>query len=188
MTDLGMCPSFESKTTVEFREDFRDDIVTINGKIVSGIDLRRIEVVLSALTRLYGGRRFMLRLPQRTAMRMVRGLGSASGFAALGLAACDALGLEMDDVSLSEIVRLGAGSATRSLAGGFAIWYADRNGRSYAEELAGPGDLVFGMVVVPIASPFRTDEAHRDAGYVTPFSKQTQIRRCDARGDEECHR
>jgi diphosphomevalonate decarboxylase len=87
---------------------------------------------------------------------------SASGFAALGLATTEALGLNLDFVSLSEIVRLGAGSATRSLAGGFAIWYANRTGRSYAEQLKTSKDMDFSMVIVPVHSDVKTDEAHAE--------------------------
>jgi len=149
-------------TTVEFREDLREDRATINDILVSGDDLQRIRTVLSALTKIYG-KEIHAEVTSKNNVTGAKGLGySASGFAALGLAACKALNLDLDDISLSEIVRLGAGSATRSLAGGFAMWYANRGGRSYAEQLAGPGDLDFGMVIVPIPSPIRTDEAHRD--------------------------
>ena len=58
---------------------------------------------------------------------------SASDFAALGMAISTSLNLDIDYISLCEIVRLGAGSATRSLTGSFAIWYANKNGKSYAE-------------------------------------------------------
>jgi mevalonate pyrophosphate decarboxylase len=87
---------------------------------------------------------------------------SASGFAALGLAASNALGLNLDTVELSEVVRLGAGSSTRSLAGGFAVWYSDRNGRSYAEQLDAPKRIDFSMVIVPVYSGVKTDEAHAE--------------------------
>ncbi|PIU59419.1 hypothetical protein COS86_04325, partial [Candidatus Bathyarchaeota archaeon CG07_land_8_20_14_0_80_47_9] len=92
-----------------------------------------------------------------------KGLGfSASGFAALGLAASKALDLTLDGVSLSKIVRLGAGSATRSLAGGFAVWYADKNGGSYAEQVPALEGMAFSMVIVPIPSDVKTDEAHAE--------------------------
>lgn len=65
-------------------------------------------------------------------------------------------------VSLSQIVRLGAGSATRSLAGGFAIWYANKNGLSYAERLPAPNNIDFSMVIIPIHSHIKTDEAHAE--------------------------
>lgn len=44
---------------------------------------------------------------------------SASGFAALALAATRAAGLELSPVELSELARLGSGSAARSVFGGF---------------------------------------------------------------------
>jgi diphosphomevalonate decarboxylase len=78
------------------------------------------------------------------------------------LATSRALDLDLDYVTLSEIVRLGAGSATRSIAGGFALWHANKNGKSYAEQLAGPGDIDLKMVIVPIPSELKTDEAHRE--------------------------
>jgi mevalonate pyrophosphate decarboxylase len=57
---------------------------------------------------------------------------------------------------------LGAGSATRSLAGSFAIWYANKNGKSYAEPIVKPEEVKLGMVIVPIASAIKTDEAHTE--------------------------
>lgn len=47
---------------------------------------------------------------------------SASGFAALTVAACRALGLDLDPTRLSALARLGSGSASRSLFGGFVLW------------------------------------------------------------------
>ena len=47
---------------------------------------------------------------------------SASGFAALTVAACAALGVELDPASLSGLARLGSGSASRSIFGGFVLW------------------------------------------------------------------
>ncbi len=98
-----------------------------------------------------------------------KGLGfSASGFAALGLAASNALGLNLGPKQLSEIVRLGAGSAARSLAGGFSIWYANRNGSSYAEQLAPANSVHMKTIIVPIPSTIKTDNAHADA-VTSPF-------------------
>jgi diphosphomevalonate decarboxylase len=71
---------------------------------------------------------------------------------------------------LSEIARLGAGSASRSLVGGFAIWYANRNGRSYARQLASEKKLDLAMAIVPIPSPVKTDMAHRES-VSSPFFK-----------------
>src|SRR5437667_11077736 len=66
----------------------------------------------------------LTRVESRNANLKGKGLGfSASGFAALGLATSKALGLSLEPRELSEVVRLGAGSAARSLVGGVSIWY-----------------------------------------------------------------
>jgi mevalonate pyrophosphate decarboxylase len=71
---------------------------------------------------------------------------------------------------LSEIVRLGAGSASRSLVGGFSIWYANRKGRSYAEQLATATAIRLRTLIVPIPSTIKTDKAHADV-LTSPFFK-----------------
>lgn len=149
-------------TTVEALDKSKESEFTVNGKVTGGQDKERIETVLGKLKKLAkfsGG----FKIVSENSLKTGKGLGfSASGFAALGLAASKALGLDLGAVSLSEIVRLGAGSSTRSLAGGFAIWYADRNGKSYAEQLDWPKDIDFSMVIVPIHSELKTDEAHAE--------------------------
>jgi len=76
--------------------------------------------------------------------------------------------VNMEREKLSEIARLGAGSASRSLVGGFAIWYANRNGRSFARQLASADKLKLAMAIVPIPSPVKTDLAHREC-VTSPF-------------------
>lgn len=69
---------------------------------------------------------------------------SASGFAALALAAATAYGLRPDPTTLSRLARRGSGSACRSVHGGFALWHAgagwgsDGDHSSYAEQLYTP--------------------------------------------------
>ncbi|MBI3959047.1 MAG: diphosphomevalonate decarboxylase [Chloroflexi bacterium] len=60
---------------------------------------------------------------------------SASGFAALTVAGCAALGLEMDPTRLSALARRSSGSASRSLFGGFVEW---EKGSSDADSVAVP--------------------------------------------------
>jgi len=149
-------------TTVETLDFLTKNEIVINGKEPARKDKERVETVLRRLRRLVGfsGN---FKVVSENSLKTGKGLGfSASGFAALGLAASKALGLNVDMVSLSEIVRLGAGSSTRSLAGGFAIWYSNKNGRSYAERLSAPQDINFSMLIVPIHSNVKTDEAHAE--------------------------
>jgi len=161
---ISVCvEALSTMTTVEFEEGPGEDTVTINGRNVLGMDLQRVRTVLQKLVEAYGCP-VHARVTSENSLTTGKGLGfSASGFAALGLAAAEALSLDLDYISLSEIVRLGAGSATRSLAGGFALWYADKNGRSYAEQIAAPGNLDLTMVIIPIWSALRTDEAHKES-------------------------
>lgn len=149
-------------TTVEASSSLKENIIIINGESQSGRDKERVERVLNQLKRLakFSG---YFKVVSENSLKEGKGLGfSASGFAALGLAASQALGLNLDMVSLSETVRLGAGSATRSLAGRFAVWYANKKGRSYAEQLNAPDTMDFSMVIVPVHSDVKTDEAHAE--------------------------
>jgi len=160
---ISVCiDALHTNTTVETTKSLEEDLVIINGRKALGKDFERVEVVLNKL-RSKTGYSGCFKIVSENSITGGKGLGfSASGFAALGTAACAALGLDTDYMSLSELVRLGAGSATRSLAGSFAIWYADKDGKSYAEPIVEPEAVDFGMVIVPIASAIKTDEAHRE--------------------------
>lgn len=157
-----MVQALTTTTTIEAVDGLKDNEIMINGVEPSRKDKQRIEIVLNKLKGLanFPGN---FKVVSENSLKIGKGLGfSASGFAALGLATDEALGLHLDRVSLSQIVRLGAGSATRSLAGSFAIWYADKYGLSYAERLPVPNNIDFSMVIVPIHSYVKTDEAHAE--------------------------
>jgi diphosphomevalonate decarboxylase len=72
---------------------------------------------------------------------------SASGFAALAVAACKAAGLDKSERELSALARLGSGSAARSVPGGWAIWRDEA-----AEQLHPPGFFDVRMVVAVCAA------------------------------------
>ena len=158
---ISVCAdALETITTVQFDRNLLGDSVVINDKRISGAEFERIMAVVRKLAHM-AKNSDNFKIVSKNNLTFGKGLGfSASGFAALGLASREALELDIDEVSLSEIVRLGAGSATRSLVGGFSIWYADRGGRSYAEQLASPDSMDFMQVVIPVASDVKTDEAH----------------------------
>jgi diphosphomevalonate decarboxylase len=73
---------------------------------------------------------------------------SASGFAALAVAAADAYGLELSTKDLSRLARRGSGSASRSVIDRFAIWHAgDSDDTSFAEAIEAP-DMAMVSVTV----------------------------------------
>ena len=160
---ISICAeAMKTTTTVETSRDLAEDEVAVNGIRLDGKERGRVLVVLDELRRVANVEDKM-RVVSENNVKIGKGLGfSASGFAALGVAASKALGISLDHLTLSEIVRLGAGSATRSLAGGYALWYANKGGRSYAEQIAPPDALDLAMVVVPVSSDVKTDEAHQE--------------------------
>lgn len=156
-------------TTIEFSRDFTRDEVLIDNKPPSRKERDRVLVVVDKLRHFSRSKSLKVRVESRNPPVKGKGLGySASGFAALGRAAAKALNLDIDVRKLSEVVRLGAGSSARSLTGGFSIWYANRNGESYSEELASAKAVNMKTVIVPIESDVKTDRAHADVVW-SPF-------------------
>jgi phosphomevalonate decarboxylase len=154
--------SLPTITTVEAKPGLSADKIRIDGLVPTKKESARVRAVVDEL-RTLAGDKSRLRIESRNPDVDGKGLGfSASGFAALGLATSRALGLNLGTDVLSEIVRLGAGSASRSLVGGFSIWYANRKGRSYAEQLAPANSIKLRTLIVPIPSTIKTDKAHAD--------------------------
>jgi phosphomevalonate decarboxylase len=160
--------SLDTVTTVETQNGLSKDRIRINGVVPTRGEEARARVVVDKLREIAGDKT-RVRVESKNANVKGKGLGySASGFAALGLATSKALGLRIEARELSEVVRLGAGSAARSLVGGFSIWYANRNGRSYAEQLASASSIRMRTLIVPIPSTIKTDKAHADV-VTSPF-------------------
>ena len=166
---ISVCmKSLSTVTTVEPDRSLHKDRIQINGNVPTNREKARALIVVEKLREIAGTKTFV-RAESRNSNVEGKGLGfSASGFAALGLATSKALGLDLEFRELSEIVRLGAGSAARSLVGGFSIWYANRNGHSFAEQLAAASSMQFRTLIVPIPSKIKTDTIHPDA-VTSPF-------------------
>ncbi len=172
---ISVCEdAINSTTTVEAMPNFSHDVYQINKIEPSAKEAERIRVVLDAI-RKRARTKLHIRVESKNSLTEAKGVGfSASGIAALGFAANEVLEAGLSARELSEVVRLGAGSATRSLAGGFAIWYANREGASFAERLSCPNEKSFRMLIAPLYSNVRTDQAHREV-LTSPFF-QTRIR------------
>ncbi len=160
---ISVCvEALTTTATIDF-DGYSQDMIEINGKPAGDVEAERIRAVISPLEKLAKTKNHF-KLATLNRVRQGKGLGfSASAFAAISLASCTALGVSLEREKLSEIARLGAGSASRSLVGGFAIWYANKNGRSYAEQLSSGSKLGLAMGIVPIPSPVKTDMAHEES-------------------------
>ena len=156
--------------TVEFDNNFEKDTARINGAEADANEAARILAVINSLRKI-AKTKIHYRLESENSLQQGKGLGfSAAAFAAISLATATALDLNLSPERLTEFARLGAGSASRSLVGGFSIWYAMRRGRSYARQLASEKQLRLAMGIVPIASDIKTDHAHEESTS-SPFFK-----------------
>ncbi len=149
--------------TVDFDRQYSEDVIEINGSVAKGNEANRVMAVIDPLRKLAKNKDHF-RLASKNNLTKVKGVGySAAAFASIALAASTALNLKKDLAHLSEIARLGSGSASRSLVGGFAIWYANKNGRSFARQLDDGTRVKLAMGVVPLASDVKTEIAHEES-------------------------
>jgi len=161
---ISVCAKALTTTaTVDFDHRYSEDLIEINGTTAKANEARRVLAVIEPLRKLAKNRdRF--RLTSANNLREVKGVGySAAAFASIALAASTALNLKIELSRLSEIARLGSGSASRSLVGGFAIWYANKNGRSFARQLDDGTRVKLAMGIVPLASDVKTEHAHEES-------------------------
>ncbi|MDG6938011.1 MAG: hypothetical protein JRM74_03260 [Nitrososphaerota archaeon] len=113
-----------------------------------------------------------------------KGIGySSSAGAALTLLSQRLLvGGAPDLTKLSRTARLFAASASRSLVGGFSRLYAgDEDEDTYAERFADAKVMDLRMVIVPLPSRVRTEDAHREV-LTSPFFRarvESAQKRCD---------
>ncbi len=122
-------------TTVEFRDDLTEDEITLNGQIEEDEDSR----IKKHLDRVRALAKLDKRAEVVSCNNFPTGTGlssSASGFAALTLAATKAAGLNLSGKKLSILARQGSGSACRSIPSGFVEWLdGDTSETSYAKTI-----------------------------------------------------
>ncbi|MCA9979750.1 MAG: diphosphomevalonate decarboxylase [Anaerolineales bacterium] len=126
-------------TTIHFHADYKADRLTINGHRANQAATQRAAYHLEHLRQMAD-----VDLPAKivSTNSFPTGAGiasSASGFAALTVAAAHALNLDLPEAELSRLARLGSGSASRSISGGFVEWFpGGRHEDSYAVQIAPP--------------------------------------------------
>ncbi|GAA4292762.1 diphosphomevalonate decarboxylase [Actinokineospora soli] len=131
---------FSTTTTVTLDPGAGADRVLLDGAPATGEAARRVVKFLD-LVRGMAQRTEPSIVDTRNTVPTGAGLASsASGFAALAVAAATAHGLALDPTGLSRLARRGSGSAARSIFGGFAVWHAGDDDRtSYAEPVPATG-------------------------------------------------
>lgn len=155
-------------TTVEFSKEFsRDRIIGLDeeeaGRITQHLDrLRKLKGIAMWAT-------------VETKNTFPKGSGiasSASGFAALTVAAAAALGLSLSEKELTIFARLGSGSACRSIPNGFVQWNAGEiSDDSYAFSLY-PSDywkLCDVLAIVATGKKKTSSSVGHEAAASSPF-------------------
>jgi len=129
-----------TRTQVAFDAGFKDDSLELNGAETFGPGLERVSAFLDHVRRLSGLTQ-KARVVSENNFPIGTGIASsASAFASLALAASQAAGLDLGERELSRLARLGSGSASRSVPGGYVEWLVgDTDEESYAYSIA-PGD------------------------------------------------
>lgn len=137
-------------TTVEFLENLEEDSILVNNEETGHINQR----VVQHLNRVRALVKTSLKAKIMSQNNFPIGTGlssSASGFAALTLAATKALGLDLSEKELSILARQGSGSASRSIPDGFVEWLdGNTSEESFSQSIfpVGHWDIVDIVVVV----------------------------------------
>ena len=110
------------------------------------------------------------------------GYSSSAGAALTMLAHRHLVGGEPDMKALSRTARLFAASASRSLVGGFSRLYAGKDDEgTYAQRFADARQMDLRMVIVPLQSKVKTEDAHKEV-LTSPFFAarvESAQKRCD---------
>lgn len=136
-------------TTVVADGSLRADEVVINDVVQQGKPHERVVRHLDHL-RKRAGSAMRCRVVSRNDFPSSAGLASsASAFAALTVAGFEALGARIEPREASAFARLGSGSASRSVFGGFVEWHAGKtHEESFAEQVAPPSHMDLHDVVL----------------------------------------
>ncbi len=148
---ISVCTGpIHTRTTVEVCEEGSGPCQAIvDGQELQGRALERVQMVVDAVREHQEDSR-PFRMQSVSDFPQQVGLGSSSsGFAALAVAAAAAYGWDADLERLSQVARLGAGSAARAVTGGVSEWRVEGE-RSYSRCLATPEEVPDWRIVVPL--------------------------------------
>lgn len=160
-----------SATTVVFSDDFEHDSFSIN-KETTGFESDRLLAHISLIRHLAHISQKVKVVSQNNFPTSSGLASSASGFAALTLAATKAAGLTLAEKELSMLARRGAGSACRSIPSGFTEWFAGSDDKSsYAKTIhpADYWDIAILAVVVSTDQKKVTSTQGHTAVHTSPY-------------------
>ncbi|MCB9574857.1 MAG: diphosphomevalonate decarboxylase [Kofleriaceae bacterium] len=157
-------------TSVGFDAALADDQLDLDGRAASGADLARTSAWLD-LVRARAGIATRARVVSANHFPTASGLASsASGFAALAVAASHAAGLALSPAELSVLARLGSGSAARSIFGGLV--------RMHAGDHADGHDAVATPIPSPLAGALRMVIAIVGGGVPKTIGSRDAMQHC----------
>ncbi len=153
-------------TTVEFSSNFEKDIVS------EGFDEKRIIVHIDRIRNI-AKKLDRAKITTKNSFPKSAGIASsASGFAALTVAAASALGLKLSKKELSGFARLGSGSACRSIPDGFVKWDGEFAYSLYPPEHWDIRDII--VIVDSTNKKVSSSEGHDNVRSSPFFEKRLQ--------------
>lgn len=162
--------AFETVTTVTVNEDLNADAFSLNASPQSGEALQRVTQFLDLVRELAQSTAHASVTSQNEAPTGAGLASSASGFAALAVAAAAAYGLDLDTSALSRLARRGSGSAARSLIDGVSVWHAgDGDHTSFAEPVDAPEMSMIIVTVDAQQKAVSSRTAMRRTALTSPF-------------------
>lgn len=136
-------------TTVEFDEKYKQDEVELLGQGFEEDEKEKVSKHLDRVRKLAGVETRAKVVSKNNFPKAAGMASSASGFAALSVAAAKAAGLKLSERELSVLARNGSGSASRSIPGGVSVWYTgEKDEESYAEKIEFPEEWKIKVLLV----------------------------------------
>jgi len=176
MTKEGLAEGtrLQSHTTIEFSDAYEEDTAILDEEVLNGRNMERILSVVNLLREI-ANVDYKFKMMSKNDFPTQAGLASsASGFAALAMATVEALGLHLSKEEISTYARLGSGSATRSIHGGF-VWWRKGNSHesSFAEQICGPKEFDIAAVIAIIHGGKKdvTSDIGHESAHTSPFNE-----------------
>lgn len=138
-------------TEIRFLENAENDLILFNGKIANESEQKKFSGFIDLFRNFSGNPKFVEIKTENNFPTSAGLASSASGFAALTKASSELFKLELSDKELSQIARIGSGSASRSIFGGFAEWHkgdTEDGSDCFAEQIAKPESFPLSVIIV----------------------------------------